>query len=125
MRTEIKHIKDRCNLQEFSKSGWESDEGSTSVEDDTSVIKFRSVFAKGDGVELNLPVGLATKRDSSHLASVVVLADTTESSNRVIAILIGVTKVEGKNGLIQQALVKHVVEWGDDLVDRDGVIAET
>ena len=37
----------------------------------------------------------------------------------------GVAQVEGKHGLVNQALVDQAVEGWDDLVDRDGIVSET
>ena len=83
------------------------------------------VITEGDGIEVNLPVGLAAERDPGHFPGIVALVNATEGSHGIIALLVGITQIEGEDRLIQQALVKHVVEGRDDFVDGDGVIAQS
>lgn len=111
-------------VQKLSKSSWESDEGSSSVQDNTSSLERSLRLAEGDSIEINLPVSLASQWDVGQLAGEVVLVDATEGSLRVVSIL-GVAKVESENGLIQETLLNHVVEWWGNLVDGDGVISKT
>jgi hypothetical protein len=111
-------------LQKLGDSGGKSNQGCTSVQNDTSVVHLSSLLAKGDGIEINLPVGLAPQRNLGQLARVVALIDTTKGSLRLL-VLVGVAQVEGENRLVKKALVKHVVEGGDNAVDTDGVIAKT
>lgn len=44
---------------------------------------------------------------------------TAEGDDRLVAILVGITQVEAEHGLINKALVDHVVEWRSDPVDGD------
>jgi hypothetical protein len=39
--------------------------------------------------------------------------------------LLGVAEAEGEDGFVKKTLVHHLVEWGVDVVDRDGVEGET
>lgn len=112
-------------VQELGKSGRKSNERSTSVKNNSSVVNLSSGVAESDGVKVDLPVSLAAERDLGHLAGVVVLVDTTEGSLRVVLATGSVAEVEGENGLIDQSLVDHVVEGRNDLVDRNAVVAET
>ena len=48
------------------------------------------------------------------LASVVALVDATEDDLGLGALVIGVAKVEGEDGLVEQTLVEHVVERRND-----------
>lgn len=110
-------------VQKLGDCGRKGNERCASVQDDTSVVHLGSLLTESDGVEVDLPVSLAPQRNLGKLAGVMALIDTTKGSNRLLA-LVGVAEVEGKDGLVQQALVEHVVERGHDLVDRDGVVAE-
>lgn len=116
--------KGKINLQQLSHGGGQGNERGTSVQNDTSVLKFSNVVAKGNGVELNLPVRLAAERDLDQLTSVVALVDTTKGSDRVITILVGIAKVESEHRLIHELLVDHVIEGRDHLVHGDGIIAK-
>lgn len=53
-----------------------------------------------------------------------VLVDATEDGLRLRA-LVGVAKVEGEHGLVQQTLVERVVERRNNLVHADGVVTKT
>lgn len=53
-----------------------------------------------------------------------VLVDATESRHGIVTLLVGVSKVEGKDGLVKKTLVKHVVEGRNNLVHGDGVITQ-
>lgn len=111
-------------VEQLSKSAWESDEGSAGVKDDASLVDLGSLVAEGDRIEVNLPVCLPAEWDLDHVAVVVVLVDTTKDALR-FGPLLGVAEIEGEHGLIQKTLVNHVVEGGNHLVDRDGVIPKT
>jgi hypothetical protein len=111
-------------VQELGDGGGEGNEGCAGVKNDTSVVHLSGLLAEGDGIEIDLPVGLAPQWDLGHLAGVVALVDSTEGSNRLLA-RVGVAEVEGENGLVKKTLVEHVVEGRNDLVDGDGVVAET
>lgn len=113
------------NSQELSKSRRQGDKGSASVQNGTGFVKLCDVIAKGNRVKVNLPVRLPAKRDLDQITSEVISVDTTEGGHRVITFGVGISKIEGKNRLIKQFLVQHVVERGNDLVDRDGVISQS
>ena len=110
-------------LQKLGDGGGESNEGCAGVENDTSVVHLSSLLAKGDGIEINLPVGLAPQGDLGQLAGVVALVDAAKGSLRLL-LLVGIAKVEGENRLVQKTLVEHVVEGRHDAVDTDGVVAK-
>src|SRR5204863_3678788 len=97
---------------------------SASVEDDTSVIQLSTVFAKGDGVEIDLPVSLAAQGDLDQVTAVVIFVDPTEGSFRFISLFVAVTQVETEHWLIQQILIQHVVERRYNPIDGDGVISK-
>jgi hypothetical protein len=110
------------DLQELSNGRGEGDERCASIQNDTGVVHFGSLVAKCDSIKINLPVGLTPQRNVGELATVLALINTTESS---LGLLVGVAEVEGKDRLVKEALIKHVVERWDDLVDRDGVVSQT
>ena len=113
-------------VKKLSKSGWESNEGSSSVEYDTSVVELSSRVTEGNSIEINLPIGLTSQWDGGDLAGVVVLIDTTEDSLRLISLsVVGIAEVEGENGFVQKTLVDHLIEGWDDPVDGDSIISET
>ena len=112
-------------IEKLSEGGWESNEGGSSVKNDTSVVELSSRVTKRNSIEVNLPIGLASQWDLGQLSSEVILVDTTEDSFRLITLIIGVTKVEGENRLVQETLVDHTIERRNDLVDGDGIISET
>lgn len=112
-------------VQELGHGGGQGNERGASVQDNTGVLQLGSAVTEGDGIKVDLPVRLAAERNVDQLASVAALVNTTESGLGLIAFLVGVTKVEGKDGLVQEALVECVVEGRDHLVDGDGVKAQT
>lgn len=109
-------------VEELSESGWEGVEGGSGVQDDAGVLEVGPDVAEGDGVEVDFPVGLAAEGNVRQLSAVVGLVDTAEDGLRLGLI---VCEVEGKDFLVEEALVNHAVEGRDDLVDGDGVKAET
>jgi hypothetical protein len=111
-------------VEELGDVAGESDQGSTGVQNDTSVLKLGGIFAERDGVEINLPVGLAAQGDLGDLAGVVVLVNTTEDNLGVVS-TVGIAQVEGEYLVVQKLLVDHLVERRDNAVDRDSVVAET
>ena len=112
-------------VQELSESGWESDEGCSGIKDDSGVVELGGCVTVRDGVKIDLPVGFASERDLGELAGKVVFVDTAECGDRLFAVLVGVTEVECKYRFVQQVLVDHIVERWHNLVDADGIIAET
>lgn len=112
-------------VQKLGEGGRESNERGTGVEDDTSVVELGGVLAEGDGVEIDFPVRLAAERDLGHRTGVVILVNTAEGGDGLITVLVGVAKVEAKDRLIEEVLLQHAVEGRGDLVDGDGVVAET
>lgn len=111
-------------VQELCDGGGKGNEGCAGVKDDTSVVHLSSLLAESDGIEINLPVGLAPQWDLGHLAGVVALVNSTEGGNGLLA-RVGIAEVEGEDGLVKETLVEHVVEGGNDFVNGDGVVTET
>ena len=122
--TVVRLLSTNLFVQELGDSGRKGNEGCSGVKDDTSVVHLSGLLAEGDGIKVDLPVGLAPQWDLGELARVVALIDTTESGNGLLT-LVGVAEVEGEDGLVQQTLIEHVVEGRNDLVDGDGVVAKT
>lgn len=123
-RQQADHIRargSREHSQELSKSGRQSNEGGTGVQDDTGVLKFSHIVTESNSIEIDLPVRLATQRDLDEITTVVALINTTEGDLGAIAFLVGVSQIESKNALVKEILVQQVVEGRDDLVDGDGV----
>lgn len=112
-------------VQQLSKSAGKGNERSAGVEDGTHVVELGTLLAEGDGVKVNLPVGLASQRELGELAGVVVLVDTTEDGLGLSLLVVGVAEVEGEDRLVEQVLVNHRVERRGDLVDTDGVVSKT
>ena len=54
-----------------------------------------------------------------------VLVNSTKGGHRVLTFLVGVAQIKGKDGLIDLLLVQHVVERRNNLVDGDGVKAQS
>ena len=112
-------------VEELRESGWESDEGSSGVKYDTSVLELSSGVTKGNRIEINFPVGLASQWNCGDLSCVVILIDTAKGSLRLVTLIIRISKVEGENGVVQDTLLHHVVKWRRDLVYGDGVVSKT
>ncbi|KAH8635642.1 Vacuolar protease A [Alternaria alternata] len=111
-------------VQELGDGGGKGNQRCTGVKNDTSAVHLGRLLAEGDGIEINLPVGLAPEGKLDHLASVVALVDATKGSLGLLA-LVGVAKVEGENRLVQETLVKHVVKGRDYALDTNSVVAKT
>jgi hypothetical protein len=109
-------------VQELGKIGGQGNQGCTSVQNDTSVLELSSLVAERDGVQVDLPVCLAAQGNLGNFSSVVVLVNSAKDNlGRLIAIL--AREVEGKDGLVDEALVDHLVEGRDDAVDGQSVEA--
>lgn len=108
-------------VQELGQSAGEDIEGGTSVKNGTGVLLLSNLVAESNRVEVDLPVSLAAERNVLDVALVVGLVNTTKD-NLALTLLVG--QVEGKDGLVQELLVDHLVEGGDDVVDRDGVVGQ-
>jgi hypothetical protein len=112
-------------VEQFSKSGGKGDERGAGVKDSTGVVQRSRLVTEGDLIEVDLPVSLAAKRDLGHLAGIVVLVDTTEHGLALSALVVGVAEVETEHGLIEETLLEHAVEWRNNAVHGDGVVAQT
>jgi len=53
------------------------------------------------------------------------LVDTAKHSLGLVALIVRIAKEERDNWLIEETLVDHAVEWRDNFVDTDGVVAKT
>ena len=113
------------NLQELSNGAGQSDERSASVKNGTGRLELGRLVAKGDGVKVNLPVSLTAERNFGHGTSVVVLVDTTKHGLGLNTLVLGVAEIEREDRLIEQTLLDGRVEWGNNTIDADGVVAET
>jgi hypothetical protein len=111
-------------LQEFGNGRGQGNEGCAGVEYHAGVIHLGSLLAERDGIKVNLPVGLAPQRKLDELARVVALVNAAKGGLGLL-LLVGVAEVEGEDGLVEEALFKHVVEGRHDAVHADGVVAET
>ena len=111
-------------VEELCKSGRKSDQRSTGIEDSASVVELSGVLAKGDGIEVDLPVSLASEREFDHLAGVSTGINTTEGDHR-LGLLVGIAKIKCEDGLVEKSLVDHVVEWRRNVVDGNGVVSHT
>ena len=117
---------DECGYShELGQGGGKGNERSSGIENDARIIELSSLAAEADGIEVDLPVGLAPQWDLGHLASVVRLVDATEDDLGFITLGVGVTEIEGENLLVHEFLINHLVEGRHDLVDADGIVAET
>lgn len=115
---------DTLDLQKLGHGGRKGNKGGAGVKDHTSVVHLGSRIPEGDGIQIDFPVGLAPQRDLDELTSVVILVDTTENGLGFL-LVIGVTKIEGKYRFVQKTLVEHIVKWGNNAVDTDGVVTQT
>ena len=111
-------------VEELGNGGWESDQRRARVEDDTSAIEFSSIFPEGNSIEFNFPIGLAAERNHGHLAREVRLVDAAEGGHGLGSV-VGATKIEGKNRLVKEPLVDHVVKGRGYVIDGDSIVAET
>ena len=113
-------------VEKLSEGGWESDERSSGVKYNTSVVKLSGGIAEGNCIKVNLPIGLASQWDLCDLASEVIFVDSTEDGLRLVTLtVIGVSEVESEDWLVQELLVDHVVERRWDLVNGDGIETKT
>lgn len=112
-------------VEQLSKSRGEDVQGSAGVKDGTVSLKVSGLVAKGNGIEVNLPVSLAAEGDVGDLALVVRGIEATKGSLALITFLVGVAEVEGEDRLVNSLLVNKVVEGGNNLVDGNGVVTKT
>lgn len=108
-------------VEQLSQGAGEDVQGGTSVKDSTGSLELSNLVPKGNGFDVDFPIGLAAKRDIFNLAGVVALVNTAKNG---LAAFIAAAEVEGKDGLVQKLLVDHLVEGRNDLVDGDGVVAQ-
>lgn len=96
--------------------------GRTRVDRGARVFQLERLVSELDLFELDLPVTPPPHGDILDLALEVLLVDATKDG---LALLGVGAHPERKDGFVEEALVEHVVEGGDDVRDRDGVVAET
>lgn len=110
-------------VQDLGNVRGKGDERCAGVDSSTGVVEIHLFVAKGDLVELDLPVTLTADGGVGNLALVTAVIHTAKDS--LATVLLRVTKVESELGLIQKTLVDHLVEGRDDTVDADRVVGET
>ena len=111
-------------VEQLGEGGGEREQRSARVEDGAGAFDLGRLVAEGDGLEVDLPVGLAAEGDLGQLAAEVGPVDAAECGQGVVAFGVGVAEVEREDGLVDQVLVDHVVEGWYDLVDADAVVAQ-
>lgn len=94
----------------------------TSVDSSSSVLQLQLLISKLNLLQLNLPVSLPPNRYVVDLTRVMTRVKTTE---RRLALFRVRAKPESKDGVVEEVLVDHLVEGGDDAGDGDGVVGET
>ena len=117
---------ERHYSQKLSQGGRKSNQRRSCVQDNTSVIKLSRGITKSDGIKVNFPICLASQWDFGHLASVVILVHATKHGLRFVALtVVGVAEIEGDDRLVKKALVNHIIERWNNLVNANRIIAET
>lgn len=94
----------------------------TGVDRGARVVEVEGLAAKVDLLELDLPVPPPADGDVVNPALVVLVVDATKDG---LALLRVAAHPERKDGLVEEALVDHVVERRDDVLHRDRVVPET
>jgi hypothetical protein len=94
----------------------------TSVDSRSSVLQLQLLISKLNLLQLNLPVPLPPNRYIVDLTRVMTRVKSTE---RRLALFRVRTEPESKDGVIEEVLVDHLVEGGNDAGDGDGVVGET
>jgi len=114
-------------VQDFGDISGESNEGGASVNCGSSVIKRHFFISKLDFLELDFPVALPSDGSIVDVAFVVTLVDTTKHgfTSRSTFTIVRIAKVEGKQVLVKQTLVDHVVEGRGSVQDGNGVVSQT
>lgn len=82
---------------------------------------------KFDLLELDFPVALPSDGSIANVALIVALVDTTKDgfTSRSTFTIVRIAKVEGKQVLIKQTLVDHVVEGRGSVQDGNRVVSQT
>jgi hypothetical protein len=96
------------------------DQRSSGIDSSSSVLQLELLLSETNLLQLDLPVSLSPDGNVLDLASVGILVNTTKDG--LSSILFAGSESEREYGLIEQLLVKHVVEGGYNVVDRDGVV---
>lgn len=96
---------------------------STSVDSSTGVLEIELLLAETDLLKLDLPVSLPPDGDILELTAVGGIVDTTKDG--LTSVGLARPETEGEDRLVKQVLSEHVVEWRDDVVDRDSIVGET
>jgi hypothetical protein len=109
-------------VDNLGKVSGKSDERRSGVNGSAGAFEFKLFISELDLLELNLPVSLAANGDVVNVTSVVSLVDTTESCDTLFRVG---SEPESENGVVEKTLVDHVVEGGDDVLDRDRIVSKT
>lgn len=109
-------------VQQVGQRAGENVQGSAGVKDGASAIEIGNFVTKSNRIDVDLPVSFAAEGNVLNLAGIVGLVNTTKGH---CATLVAAAEIEGEDRLVQELLVNHVVKRRDNLIDRNGVIAET
>lgn len=109
-------------VDNFGEVGRKGNEGRSGVDRSAGALQLEDLVSELDLLELDLPVSLAADGDVVDVSSVVRLVDTSECRDTLFGVR---AEPEGKDGVVEETLVDHVVERRDDMLDRDRVVSET
>jgi hypothetical protein len=94
----------------------------TSVDGSASGLELEDLLAEHDLLNSDLPVSLPPHGNVLNLALVVGGVDSSEGRDTLLGVG---SEPEGKDGGVEEALLDHVVEGGDDVLDSDVVVTES
>lgn len=97
-------------------------EGRTSVDGSARGLELESLLAEHDLLNCDLPVSLPPEGNVLDLALVVGRVDSSEGCDTLLRVG---SEPEGEDGGVEEALLDHVVEGGDDVLDGDVVVGES
>lgn len=110
-------------VEHFRHVGRHDDQRSTSVNSRSGVLQLQLFLSERDRLELELPVSLSSDGMVLDLSAVCRIIHTTESG--LSSVFLRLAQSERKHGLVEELLVEHVVEGGNNVVDGDGVVCQS
>ena len=113
-------------IHQFGKIRRKANQRRAGINGSTDVVQLNSLLAEGDCVQFNFPGKLAAKRKLHHLSGVMVLVDAAQCDLSFVALtVLTVAKIKGEEWCMQQALVEHIIERRDHVIDSNSVKTHT
>jgi hypothetical protein len=122
MSSSIKY-KSSLRIQHFRNIGGESNERGACVNGGASILKLKDLVTELNLLKLDFPISSTANWRVLKLSNIGGMVNATENS--LPTILFSITNTEREDGFVKKLGIKHLVEWGLDVVNSDRVVSKT